>query len=73
MDEDKLILALKEIAEFACETLEQALPPISEDEVLRDWDLSNLTEDERKAFTEILLKIERHQRIKPIRSDRISP
>ncbi len=73
MDEDKLILALRNIACAAIEALEETQPPITGDDALKDYDLSCLTDDERKAFTEILLKIERHQRIKPIRSDRISP
>ena len=73
MNEDKLIQALKEIAEFACETLEDALPAVTEDQLLREYDLSCLTKSEREAFTRLLLKIERNQRNEPLSMIRMRP
>ena len=65
-------LKLNETIQNSAHAMHDALERLEHDEHL-DYDLSCLSEDERKTFTRILLKIERHNQSKPIRSGRISP
>ena len=68
----KKCLKLNETIQETSDAMQDALERLEHDEN-EDYDLSCLSEDERKTFTELLLKVEEHNRIKPIRSDRISP
>ena len=68
----KKCLKLNETIQETSDAMQDALERLEHDEN-EDYDLSCLSEDERKTFTELLLKVEEHNQIKPIRSDRISP